>query len=126
MFFMSEELTLFDKYGGVPTIRLIIKAFYKEVLKRSYFKRFFEKVDMERLIEHQVEFVAFAMGKPKSHYPDSFLARGHRGLKITNSQFDEIALILEKILSNFQVERKDISTILDTVARKRHLVVNVE
>ena len=126
MFFMSEELTLFDKYGGVPTIRLIIKAFYKEVLKRSYFKRFFVKVDMERLIEHQVEFVAFAMGKPKSHYPDSFLARGHRGLKITNSQFDEIALILEKILSNFQVERKDISTILDTVARKRHLVVNVE
>ena len=123
---MSEEITLFDKYGGVPTIRLIIKAFYKEVLKRSYFKRFFVKVDMERLIEHQVEFVAFAMGKPKSHYPDSFLARGHRGLKITNSQFDEIALILEKILSNFQVERKDISTILDTVARKRHLVVNVE
>ena len=123
---MSEEITLFDKYGGVPTIRLIIKAFYKEVLKRPYFKRFFAKVDMERLIEHQVEFVAFAMGKPKSHYPDSFLARGHRGLKITNSQFDEIALILEKILSNFQVERKDISTILDTVARKRHLVVNVE
>ena len=126
MFFMSEEITLFDKYGGVPTIRLIIKAFYKEVLKRSYFKRFFAKVDMERLIEHQVEFVAFAMGKPKSHYPDSFLARGHRGLKITNSQFDEITLILEKILSNFQVERKDISTILDTIARKRHLVVNVE
>ena len=123
---MSEEITLFDKYGGVPTIRLIIKAFYKEVLKRSYFKRFFVKVDMDRLIEHQVEFVAFAMGKPKSHYPDSFLARGHRGLKITNSQFDEIALILEKILSNFQIERKDISTILDTVARKRHLVVNVE
>ena len=30
---MSEEITLFDKYGGVPTIRLIIKAFYKEVLK---------------------------------------------------------------------------------------------
>ena len=123
---MSEEITLFDKYGGVPTIRLIIKAFYKEVLKRSYFKRFFVKVDMDRLIEHQVEFVAFAMGKPKSHYPDSFLARGHRGLKIADAQFNEVALILEKILNNFQVEKKDISTILDAVSSKRHLVVDVQ
>ena len=122
---MSDEITLFDKYGGVPTIRLIIKAFYKEVLKRSYFKRFFVKVDMDRLIEHQVEFVAFAMGKPKSHYPDSFLARGHRGLKITDAQFNEVALILEKILNNFQVEKKDITTILDAVSSKRHLVVDV-
>ena len=80
---------------------------------------------MDRLIEHQVEFVAFAMGKPKSHYPDSFLARGHRGLKITNAQFNEVALILEKILNNFQV-KKDITTILDAVSSKRHLVVDVQ
>ena len=28
-------VTIFDKYGGVPTIRLIVKAFYKQVLSRA-------------------------------------------------------------------------------------------
>ena len=37
---MEKQGNLFDKYGGVPTIKLILKAFYREVLKKSYFKNF--------------------------------------------------------------------------------------
>ena len=28
----GNKMTLFDKYGGVPTVTLIVRAFYKEVL----------------------------------------------------------------------------------------------
>ena len=61
---MKKQINLFDKYGGVPTIKLILKAFYREVLRKPYFKKFFVNVNMEKLILHQVEFISFAMGKP--------------------------------------------------------------
>jgi len=123
---MEKQGNLFDKYGGVPTIKLILKAFYREVLKKPYFKKFFVNVNMEKLILHQVEFISFAMGKPLTDYPDDFLRKGHAGLNITDIQFDEIINILEKILINFQVENKDINLIKDAIERKRHLIVMVE
>ena len=33
---------------------------------------------MPRLIEHQIEFVAYALGKPKALYPDESLRNGHK------------------------------------------------
>ena len=79
-------MTLFDKYGGVPTIRLIVKAFYDEVLNRPHLEKYFEGVDMPRLIEHQIEFVAYAFessGKPKALYPDeSSGGNGHKRLNL--------------------------------------------
>ena len=117
------DLTLFDKYGGVPTVRLIVKAFYKEVLSRPNLRRYFEGVDMDRLIEHQVEFIAFALGKPKTNYPDSDLKKGHEGLGITSASYDEVVDIIHGILFNFQVEHDDINTILGVLYSKRSLIV---
>ena len=47
---MTNDENLFDKYGGAPTIKLVLRAFYKEVLKRHYFKSFFKNTDMDKLI----------------------------------------------------------------------------
>ena len=123
---MMSDKNLFDKYGGTPTIKLVLRAFYKEVLKRPYFKSFFKNTDMEKLMLHQIEFISFAMGKPLTDYPDDYLRKGHAGLGITDKQFDEIVQILEKILINFQVYQKDIQIIKDVINRKRHLIVLVE
>ena len=120
---MTNDENLFDKYGGTPTIKLVLRAFYKEVLKRHYFKSFFKNTDMDKLILHQIEFISFAMGKPLTDYPDDYLKRGHAGLGITDKQFDEIVQILENILINFQVNQKDIQIIKDAINRKRHLIV---
>jgi truncated hemoglobin YjbI len=45
-------MTLFDKYGGVPTVTSIVRASYKEVLKNYKLKPYFENIDTERLIHH--------------------------------------------------------------------------
>ena len=34
-------MTLFEKCGDVPTVRLIFKAFYKEVLNRPHLRVYF-------------------------------------------------------------------------------------
>ena len=66
------------------------------------------------------------MGKLLTDYPEDFLRKVNAGLNITDIQFDEIVNILEKILINFQVENKDITSIKDAIDRKRHLIVMVE
>ncbi len=121
---MNEDITLFDKYGGVSTITEVVRAFYKEVLSRPHFQKYFQNINMEKLILHQIEFVSFAMGKPKSHYPDSRLEKGHEGLKINNSEFNEIASILQSVLVDFKVDKNDIVSILDAIESKRNLIVS--
>jgi len=121
---MNETISLFDKYGGVPTITEVVRAFYKKVLGHPDFKQYFENIDMEKLIMHQIEFVSYAMGKPKSDYPDSKLYEGHKNLKISDSQFDKIAVILKSVLMEFKVKKKDILKILDAVESKRNLIVS--
>ena len=50
---------LFDKYGGVTTIKLILEKFYKILLSRMWAKKMFINVDMEKLLLHQIQFVSF-------------------------------------------------------------------
>ena len=120
---MKENL--FDKYGGVTTIKLILENFYKILLSRVWAKKMFVNVDMEKLLLHQIQFVSFAMGKPESEFDDERLRKGHAGLKITEDQYDETIGILVKILTDFKVKFSDIKLIGNAIESKKHLIVNV-
>ena len=120
-----EQQSLFDKYGGVPTIKLILEKFYKELLTRTWAKKIFINVNMDKLLLHQIQFVSFAMGKPESEFDDERLRKGHAGLKITPEQYDETIGILVKVLTNFKVQFADIKHIGDTIDSKKDLIINV-
>ena len=120
-----KQQNLFDKYGGVPTIKLILEKFYKELLNRRWARKIFINVDMEKLLLHQIQFVSFAMGKPESEFDDERLRKGHAGLKITPEQYDETIGILVKVLTDFKVQFDDIKYIGDTINSKKHLIINV-
>lgn len=116
---------LFDKYGGVTTIKLILEKFYKILLSRMWAKKMFINVDMEKLLLHQIQFVSFAMGKPESEFDDERLRKGHAGLKITEEQYEETIDILVKVLTDFRVKFADIKLIGNAIESKKHLIVNV-
>ena len=120
-----KQQNLFDKYGGVPTIKLILEKFYKDLIKRTWAKKIFINVDMEKLLLHQIQFVSFAMGKPESDFDDERLRKGHAGLKITPEQYEETIGILVKVLTDFKVQFADIKYIGDTIDAKKHLIINV-
>ena len=42
----AEAQTLFDKYGGIPTIAKIVKAFHHEIMARHHLAAYFEGVDL--------------------------------------------------------------------------------
>ena len=119
------KTNLFDKYGGVPTIKSILKEFYKDLLSRRWTRKMFANVDMDKLILHQIQFISFAMGKPESEFDDKRLRTGHAGLGITNKQYEETLNILIKVLADFKVQFEDIKTIGDAINSKKNLIVNV-
>ena len=109
----------------MATIKLILKKFYEELLNRTWAKKMFVNVDMEKLLLHQIQFVSFAMGKPESEFDDQRLKKGHAGLKITQEQYEETIRILIKVLTDFKGQFADIKHIGDTIETKKHLIVNV-
>jgi len=120
-----KKENLFDKYGGVSTIKKILKKFYEELLSRMWAKKKFIDVDMDKLLLHQIQFISFAMGKPESEFDDERLRKGHAGLAITEEQYEETIGILVRVLTDFKVKFEDIKLIGDTIETKKHLIVNI-
>lgn len=116
---------LFDKYGGVEVMRELIKEFYAQVYARPELKAYFVKVNLDQLIEHQCKFFAYAMGKPVEVYKDDWLARGHRGRKISEDHYLKVAELLRSVLIDAGVENNDVKDIMVAVASKRAQIVNL-
>ena len=61
---MRKVKTLYEKYGGTPTVTKIVKAFYQIVFDRPNLARYFININIDRLIRHQIDFVYYLLGKP--------------------------------------------------------------
>jgi hemoglobin len=115
--------TLFDKYGGVPAVTVIVRDFYKRVMKRPSLRRYFVDVKMQDLILHQVAFVSMAMGKTSGEYAGRNMREAHMGLKITESSFELAADLLRGSLEAAELEVDDIDSILRTVNQLKNQIV---
>lgn len=122
---VSETIpgNLFDKYGGVPTVRRIVKDFYERVFARPTLRRYFDGVDRTRLVEHQAELVAYAMGKPTADFNPQRLSVAHHGRGITLSAYEDVVNILRQVLLDANVEGRDIAEILHRMDAQRHRIV---
>ena len=115
--------TLFDKYGGVPVVTEIVRDFYKRVLRRPNLRRYFEVVDTDVLILHQVAFVSVAMGKMPTTYVGRSMRVAHTGLGITANSYDAAVELLCDTMRDAGIEPADIQVIASTInAFKREVV----
>ncbi len=115
--------TLFDKYAGYATFSKIITLFYRNLLDSPRVSHYFTNIDLDRLIEHQTNFLAQALGGPPM-YNGKDLRIAHTGLGITGAEFNEVVSILEKTLKEMKVERADIITILAIVKEHKKQIVS--
>ena len=107
--------TLFDKYGGKKTVGQIGINFYQKVMADENLKKFFTNTDMKVLISHQTNFISQALGGPKE-YTGLDMKAAHRGMKISQEDFNGVAGHLKKTLEELSVEAQDIDTIVGVVA----------
>ena len=87
--------TLFDKYGGTETMRGLVREFYMYARASPKVGHFFKKLNMEKLIDHQVQFLSFILGKPARTYGGRELAEAHHPLNISDEDFNEIGRLLK-------------------------------
>ncbi len=115
--------SLFDKYGGIPTLQRLVRDFHHRMASRPMFTRYFEGTDPRRMAEHQVELIAYALGKPAKIYNFEQLAVGHHNLGITLDAYEDMIRILRQVLLDARIEGGDINTIINTLDQHRHRIV---
>lgn len=115
--------SLFEKYGGFAKVSRVVSAFYDKALDSPILAPYFTGIDMRRLIDHQIKFMAQAMGGPAS-YSDQELERIHAKLQINNDAFDEMTALLREALEDFAVADEDVDAVCRQITARRNLIVN--
>lgn len=116
--------SLFDRYGGIASIVPPVNSFYRKVLSIPDLKPYFDGVDMRKLTEHQVNFIAEAMGAPTTFYEGRSLKAAHARLNITKEAFALVATALSESLQESGMEEADVSTMLAAVGALEDDVVS--
>ena len=117
------EQSLFDKYGGIPVVTVIIRDFYKRVLRRPNLRRYFEGVSVEDLIQHQIAFVSMALGKMPHNYVGRSMKEAHRGVGVSGASFDLVVELLADVMRDNEVSPDDLITIVANVKSYRKDIV---
>lgn len=114
--------TIFDRYGGFTKISRIVMSFYDKMLSSPLTKRYFENINMKRLIDHQTKFIASMMGGPAS-YTNEHIERVHKHLGITEEAFTESVDLLKETLEDNDFEDGDVRAVEDEVMSRKNFVV---
>lgn len=118
---MSEQ-SIFHKYGGFGTVSKLVHNFYDKVMDTPSLQPYFVGVNMNRLVQHQTDFLAQVLGGP-ANYSGAQLAEAHKHLKITSEDFDMVAELLEETCEEAGVEDDDVKAILALVASTKEQIV---
>jgi hemoglobin len=122
----KEELgmarTIFDRYGGFRKISKIVISFYEKITTSPITQRYFDGINMKRLIDHQTKFVSSMMGGPAS-YTNEHLERVHASLGITEEAFYEAVDLFKDTLEDHDFDDPDIDAVeQEVLSRKNHIV----
>jgi len=118
---IRETNVIFERIGGQETVRAVVDEFYRRVLADPALGPAFTGVDMQRLRQHQVAFLATALGA-ESTYAGRSMRDAHRGLGVTRQQFAGVATHLHEALRGI-VPDTEIEQILVTVASLQSQIV---
>lgn len=116
---MSESI--YEKYG-FGAISKVVHDFYGRVLKSPITAPYFANYNVERIINHQTQFLCSLVGGPAT-YEGRELKFAHRNLKITNEAFDEVGELLDETLEDHGLLDGEREQIMTAVHNARDLIV---
>lgn len=104
--------TLFDKYGGVPIVTEIVKDFHERLMRRPHIRRYFLDMPTDKIISHHIEYVTYALGKPRTQISMRQLHDQHMTAGVTKaSHVLMIDLFVDSLRDNGFTD-EDIETIV--------------
>jgi hemoglobin len=114
--------TIFEKYGGFAQVSGVVAAFYDKVLESPALAPYFQGVEMDALMTHQVKFPAQAMGGPVGRsWPE--LRQEYARLRIAQAAFDEMLALLLQTFAENDFAEDDIRAVCREVAAGKPYIV---
>lgn len=124
----AAEKSLYERLGGEAAITAVVDDFVGRAAgdpKVNFFRDGkFKNLDVAHLKKMLVEFIGSATGGPQK-YTGRDMKTTHKGMKITDAEFDAIAADLAASLDKFNVPEKEKNELLTIVGSTRKDIVEV-
>ncbi len=115
--------TLFDKYGGVPMATRVARDFHERLMRRPHLRRYFLEIPIDRIIQHHIEYISYALGKPTQHYSIEDIRAQHKHCGVTGASFDLTRELFVACLEEESITEIDITHIMETLREVRSTIV---
>lgn len=103
---MAPTASLYDRLGGQPAIVAVVDDFVGNVAADNRINRYFARTDIPRLKKLLVEQICAGTGGPCT-YTGRDMRTTHRGMNITDADFDALVEDLVKSLDKFKVPARE-------------------
>lgn len=119
---LAQAKSLYERLGGQPAVSAVVDEFAGNVLKDERINKKFAKSDANRLVTNLKAFVCFATGGP-CKYEGRDMASSHKGMAVTEGEFNALVEDLVKALDKFNVPATEKNELLGALAGLKGQIV---
>ena len=119
---VESRPSLYDRLGGKPAISAVIDDFVGNVAADTRINRRFASADIPRLKRMLVDQVCEATGGP-CRYTGANMVNAHRGMNITEGEFNALVDDLVKSLDKFKVPAQEKTELLTALGSMKAQIV---
>ncbi len=109
---MGNNISLFERIGGMPAVNAAVDIFYTKVLADESLHHFFTNANMTAQSGKLKAFLAFAFGAPMAGYEGKKMREAHAHMNITAAHFDAVAGHLVETLQELNVDQSLIDEVV--------------
>jgi hemoglobin len=120
---MTEKKPLYDRLGGKPAITAVVDDFIGNVAGDARINKRFATADIPHLKRMLVDQICQASGGPCT-YAGASMKDAHKGMKITDSEFNSLVEDLVKSLDKFKVGAQEKNDLLGALGGMKPDIVN--
>ena len=119
---MTPQKSVYDRLGGQPAITAVVDDFVGNVAADNRIHGFFARTDIPRLKKNLVDQICQGTGGP-CMYTGRDMRTAHKGMNITDAQFNTLDEDLVKSLDKFKVPEKEKGELLGILGPMRSQIV---
>jgi len=119
---MTPQKSLYDRLGGQPAVTAVVDDFVGNVAADNRINGFFARSDIPRLKKNLVDHICQGTGGPCT-YTGRDMKTAHKGMNITDAQFNALVEDLKKTLDKFKVPEKEQGDLLAVLGPMKPQIV---
>ena len=120
----NDTRSLYERLGGKEALTAVLKNFAKNIAEDERINGFFIGVDLEKVEQKLFEQICEATGGPCT-YTGRDMVTVHKGMNITDEQFNAMVEDLIKSLNKFNVGEREKKELLDILGSLKGSIAGI-